>query len=196
MIARTTITYYLNNQTLSEIANEKSNYLLKNKKDKFSTSIDNYKQIILSVSKIPSIKHFKSEHNNEEQVSKTLLEISSLDQDIVQFRFLDTSGWEKFRIDKIDGNLIIIPKQKLQYKGDRDYFVNSTTLTINEVYISPINLNKEGSPPQISYPFLPVIRIVTPVYDNQLKVGYLVINIDAKKLIILPNKPRILLNKS
>lgn len=189
IVGRTTLTYYFNNQTLSKITSEKSIINLENKKDEFASKVDSYKTTILTASKTPSIKQFIDETDSDEHVISVLSYTSSLNEDFVQIRLLDIEGWEKFRIDRIDGQITIIPKENLQYKGDRNYFINSMDLIENEIYISPINLNKEGSPPRISYPFLPVIRLVTPVYSNQqLKVGYLIINIDAESLINFPKK--------
>ncbi|MCP4626416.1 MAG: HAMP domain-containing protein, partial [bacterium] len=62
-----------------------------------------------------------------------------------------------------DQIVIISGTDELQNKADRGYFIETQKLQSGEVYISPLNLNRERG--QIEEPHVPVIRFGTPVYD-------------------------------
>ncbi len=54
-----------------------------------------------------------------------------------QVRFLDETGMEIVRIDFNAGQPTIVPKNQLQDKSDRYYFIDTIRLDEDEVYISP-----------------------------------------------------------
>lgn len=99
-----------------------------------------------------------------------------------QFRLLDLHGNEIIRYERTDEKTMQ-PKE-LQQKVDRDYFQKGLSLKKGQVYISPIELNKEHGVIQI--PHKPVIRGVTPIFDvNDRQVGLVVTNFDMKKVFDL-----------
>lgn len=75
-----------------------------------------------------------------------------------QLRFLDLHGDELLRFERTDKNTME-PKE-LQNKTNRTYFQKGLSLQKGQVYISPIELNKEHG--KIEVPHKPVIRGVTP----------------------------------
>lgn len=102
-----------------------------------------------------------------------------------QIRYIDETGQEKVRVD-FDGNEIFpVPLEDLQYKGDREYFIETSKLSKGELYISPLDLNKEGGVLEnrgtLENPiYVPVIRYSTPVYDvNSTFRGIVISNIYA-----------------
>jgi len=92
-------------------------------------------------------------------------------------------GKEIVRVDrnKTKGaSPIVKSEDELQIKKERDYVKQGAKLLKNEVYISPINLNREHG--AIEQPRQPTQRFVTPVYlesDNKNAYGIIVINTDA-----------------
>ena len=102
-----------------------------------------------------------------------------------QFRILDLNGHETFRINKqSNGDVELV--STLQDKSDRYYFKESESLAHNEVYISPIDLNKEWG--EIEIPHKHVFRCVSPLYNSKSnKVGYVVINFKAHKIFSILN---------
>lgn len=94
-----------------------------------------------------------------------------------QVRYIDENGKEVIRINNSGGEAKVVPTSELQYKGEKKYFIETKRLKKGELYISAIELNREGSPSKISLPYKPVIRYATPLYsdDNQIK-GILIIN--------------------
>jgi len=108
---------------------------------------------------------------------KNFLETS---KHLYQIRFLDLKGNEKIKVvyknDK--ANLV----KTLQNKSQHEYFQKISKLSFDQIYLSPIELNKEFE--KIEEPHVPVIRIGSPVYNNKnQKIGYLIINYFAIKMI-------------
>ncbi len=81
-----------------------------------------------------------------------------------QIRFIDNRGIEKVRVNYKEGNPIIVPENRLQFKGDRYYFHETLGLDSTCIYASPFDLNIEGG--EIEKPFKPIIRIGSPVIDS------------------------------
>lgn len=82
-----------------------------------------------------------------------------------QIRFLDITGMELCRVDRIGDASAVVPKSRLQFKGDRYYAAEGLTLTQDEVYISPLDLNVEHG--AVQKPHKPMLRFVAPVFDDQ-----------------------------
>jgi len=92
-------------------------------------------------------------------------------------------GKEIVRVDRNqtrNASPIVKSGDELQIKIDSDYVKQGSKLLKNEVYISPINLNREHG--AIAQPHQPTQRFVTPVYSSQDKInayGIIIINTDA-----------------
>ena len=92
-----------------------------------------------------------------------------------QIRFIDAGGMEVVRVDYNRGEPALMMQEKLQFKGDRDYFRQSMALAENEIYISPLDLNVEQG--KVEMPHKPVIRFGMPVFSQQgEKLGVLMVN--------------------
>lgn len=92
-----------------------------------------------------------------------------------QIRYLDITGMELCRVDRVGDYGIVVPSDRLQFKGDRYYAAEGLTLTKGEIYISPLDLNKERG--KIEIPHKPMLRFVTPVYDaRDRREGIVVLN--------------------
>jgi diguanylate cyclase len=99
-----------------------------------------------------------------------------------QIRFVDQRGQEILRINNRDGQVSIVPKNKLQNKKHRYYFVKSILRQNNEIYFSPLDLNIEHK--QIELPFRPMIRIGSPVFSkNGKKIGVIILNYNPQQLL-------------
>ncbi|MAE84637.1 MAG: hypothetical protein CMB80_17995 [Flammeovirgaceae bacterium] len=107
--------------------------------------------------------------------------VFSQSREYYQIRLLDTLGNEMVRVDYKDGNHVIIPDSLLQDKSHRYYFKESRKLQKDQVYISKLDLNQENG--QVVSPLEFVIRLVSPIYENNLKVGYTIINVNMNDFI-------------
>jgi len=88
-------------------------------------------------------------------------------------------GREIVRVDRSGpaGSIRVVPDDQLQEKGSRYYFQAATQLARDEVYVSPIDLNREHG--AVEVPYSPVMRIARPVVapDGAL-FGILILNLN------------------
>jgi diguanylate cyclase (GGDEF)-like protein/PAS domain S-box-containing protein len=92
-----------------------------------------------------------------------------------QVRYIDAQGMEVIRVNYRAGAPLIVPAQKLQNKGDRYYFRDTLSLSRDQVFVSPLDLNIENG--VIEQPRKPMIRFGMPLFDSSgVKKGALVIN--------------------
>lgn len=112
-----------------------------------------------------------------------------------QIRFLDAEGLEIVRIDS-DGVISSVrPRDQLTPKGDRSYVIGTVNTPPGEVFVSRLDLNREGTPPTIEGTLeddtiVPVIRYGVPLYveDNageSVLGGMVVTNVFANNLLEL-----------
>lgn len=94
-----------------------------------------------------------------------------------QLRFIGTAdeGREIVRVDVDENGVRVVKDGDLQKKGNRDYVIAIQELEPGEIYISPINLNREHG--RVEEPYKPTIRVGVPIYTSDNKVfGVLVLN--------------------
>ena len=99
-------------------------------------------------------------------------------QSIDQLRVIAfDSGNELVRVEKRHGKVEAIEKQWLQNKSDSDYFKRVSQLSRGELYISPLNLNREHA--KLEFPYHPVFRIALPIITPEgQKFGFFVMNVN------------------
>ena len=102
----------------------------------------------------------------------------------LQLRYLDAQGNEVVRVERDNNSVSRTPEDKLQFKGDRYYVAEALQQAPGEIYTSPIDLNREGTPPTIQVPHTPVLRIATPIIDQEgQQRGVVMVNVDAGSLV-------------
>lgn len=101
--------------------------------------------------------------------------------DLTQVRFIGVAnhGLELVRVDRRHNNIVVVPVNQLQSKGDRDYFHSALHLAPGQVHVSDLNLNREHG--HIELPYVRTLRTSTPVFapDGTL-FGMIVINLDMR----------------
>lgn len=151
----------------------------------FIYQIDSYikdLRLIQDISPLTQYIEDSSEELNKDIVSdfNALLSQST---SITQLRLIDKNGIELIRLNSENGITTVIPKTELQDKSDRYYFSETISLSKHNAYVSTIDLNKEGSPPEIHLPYEPTIRIGIPlINNNDESVGILIANINSQNL--------------
>jgi hypothetical protein len=101
-----------------------------------------------------------------------------------QLRLLDVRGQELIRVERIDGYVRVIDKPALQYKGDRYYVKEMMGYGFGELYMSNIDLNREGKNAAIEIPYHPVVRVGLTLFNEIGKPqGYLLANLNVKELL-------------
>lgn len=95
-----------------------------------------------------------------------------------QIRYIDENGSEIVRVNNIFGGAETVAETDLQDKSDRGYFIEAMQLSGNELYISDIDLNREGENAEIEVPYKPVVRLAQSVVDSDgEKRGILIVNV-------------------
>lgn len=91
-------------------------------------------------------------------------------------------GRELIRLDHSGGNIETISEDRLQKKGDRDYFQETLKMPAEKVYVSAINLNQEFG--KVTEPYIPTLRAAVQVPGPDGRVfGVVVINVDVTTLL-------------
>lgn len=108
-------------------------------------------------------------------VQTTFQQFSKAKKSYDQIRYIDSSGQEVVRVNFSLNNAFIVPEYKLQNKAGRYYFEDTFQLQQKEVFISPLDLNMERG--KIEIPYKPMLRIGTPVFNQQKqKTGIVLLN--------------------
>ncbi|UCB55831.1 MAG: PAS domain S-box protein [Thiotrichales bacterium] len=102
--------------------------------------------------------------------------------DYQQIRYIDAAGQEQIRVQTApDGSKLTVSDEDLQDKSASQYVRETLKLKPGEVYYSNVSLNREHGVIQI--PYLPVLRLATPVYTKGNQVaGLVVMNLSTEKL--------------
>ena len=108
--------------------------------------------------------------------------LASLYPHIYQIRLLGADGNEWVRVDRKPEGVHVVPRDQLQFKGDRYYLRDAMEVERGRIYVSPLDLNVEFG--VVEQPERPVIRVATPVTRGDgSKVGLLIINLHAEILL-------------
>lgn len=120
--------------------------------------------------------------SDSKHITDELLAFSEIKGVYDQIRLLDLSGNEFIRINLKHSRSFVTPPQQLQNKNNRYYFKETVALSEGDVFISPLDLNIEHG--VIEQPLKPVIRLGTPLYNQQgKKSGILLLNYLAQNLL-------------
>ncbi|NQU77890.1 PAS domain-containing protein [Candidatus Falkowbacteria bacterium] len=110
--------------------------------------------------------------------------IASSDSAYTQIRYLDEDGNELVRINSNDKTIMRVSEEELQNKKNRHYFTETMVMDKDTIYISKLELNREGNLLQIEAPHKPVIRYATPIFDSEgARKGIVIANISFEPLL-------------
>ncbi len=123
----------------------------------------------------------------QQQLARDFLIFASAHPDYYQVRYLNAEGMEIARVDTQAGRTYIVPTERLQNKAHRYYFVEGAKLAPGDIYISPLDLNREFG--KLEQPLHPVIRYVTPVYRGGAFRGVIVINVEGEAILHFVESP-------
>lgn len=130
---------------------------------------------LLFLPKLNELISFKELHKEEDLrlLASELLEFSRTKHLYDQVRYIDADGNEVVRINYNSGTPIIVPKDKLQNKKNRYYFIESLKNREGDIYVSPFDLNMENG--KLDYPLKPMIRFSTQVFQKDGKQSGIII---------------------
>ncbi|MFT7003868.1 MAG: diguanylate cyclase (GGDEF)-like protein/PAS domain S-box-containing protein [Sulfurimonas sp.] len=160
---------------------------LKAKKNFLSSQTNHFKTYLQAVDSTLEFDDFiKNSSKNiasKEHIKSIMMAVSQSNPDIMQFRFIDSSGFESLRIDRdfIGKQPYVVDEKNLQNKADRYYFKDIKKLAQSEVWFSKIDLNTERG--KITKPLVPTIRVAKPYYFNGEFKGILIVNVFMEKIL-------------
>ncbi len=174
--------YFLENEFKKQIQNSFSTNIEK-KEHELNELLYNTKSSLKYISNLEIFKN-ALKTNNFKKLEDTFLVISQTNTYFMQLRFIDKNGMEKIRVDRNNEQLIpyIVPKENLQDKSKRDYFIES--LNKKEIYYSNLDLNIENQ--KVEFPFRPTLRVIYPIIKKDKFIGELVVNIEIDLLFKSP----------
>lgn len=128
-------------------------------------------------------EHVEAGPDSRRQLSSLFVAMLQAKPHYLQVRLLDSdgSGQEAVRVDRSGegGQVREVPYSELQDKGSRAYFQETLKLQPGEIFVSPVELNRERG--EIEIPHVPVVRVAAPLAtDDGRNVGIVVINIDLR----------------
>lgn len=133
---------------------------------------------VLFLSKLPDIKDL----DEYDHINGIFLEFSKSKKVYDQIRYLDSQGNEIIRVNGNNGLSEMVDSKDLQNKKGRYYFDDTYKLLLDQIFISPLDLNIERG--EVEVPIKPMLRIGTPVYDNNnKKKGIVLLNYFGADLI-------------
>ncbi len=104
-----------------------------------------------------------------------------------QIRYIDKDGMEIIRVNYNNNDPLIMPKDKLQFKGNRYYFQDTFSLDRGEVFFSPMDLNVENG--RVEMPEKPIIRVGIPVFDSRnIKKGIILLNYYGRNILDIASR--------
>ena len=163
-----------------KLSNDRKNIQFE-QKDKFlsiNQLLDNYinqlKSDTLILSKIPSVSSIFNTQSNNQDLFKTLSLVIKERKYYDKIRILDLEGKEKYCIVNNNGNPIALNTSQLENKSARYYFEKSKDLQDSEIFISKFDYNITND--KIDSPMKPTLRLITPIYIDNVKNGYIVVN--------------------
>ncbi len=148
------------------------------------------RQDITYLARLDSLRHYLNAAQTQQEtlafwqneVATDFLIFAQTHPMYYQIRYLDTTGQERIRINQpLNEAPYIVSEDRLQNKAHRYYFQEARRLKRGQIYISPLDLNREfGS---LEYPLHPVLRYAMPLYLGDQWVGVLVVNLHAQPLL-------------
>ncbi len=110
-----------------------------------------------------------------EKLKQLLFTLGKFHEDITQLRYIDKNGMEVIRLQRNENNTFtFVPKEQLQDKSKRYYFINAKERKQGEIHFSALDLNIEHE--KVEIPFNPTIRTLMPMEKRGEFYGLLVVN--------------------
>lgn len=120
----------------------------------------------------------------KDRLAKIFTGFMTTDKDLAQARYIyiADNGKEVVRVDSVNKQVFRISEEDLQHKGQRDYMQITAKLENGQIYLSPINYNRENG--RLQQPYTSTYRIAKLVKDNEGKpFAVLILNYNAEDLI-------------
>ncbi|WP_153912987.1 diguanylate cyclase [Shewanella sp. TC10] len=98
-----------------------------------------------------------------------------------QVRYIDNAGIELIRVNNKQNNIERVPSSELENKSKRPYFLYAQQLKQGEIGTWPVDVEIENG--QLTKPIKTSLRIMTPVYNQHQRQGYIVVNLSVSNVL-------------
>ncbi|MCQ8102718.1 response regulator [Methylomonas sp. SURF-2] len=123
-----------------------------------------------------------TEGADSKQMEEAFFSLMSRNPSYDKVRWIDNNGWERVRVNNVDGQPQLVARADLQDKHDRYFYLDTLRLEKGEIYISPLDLNVDNG--QFELPYKPTIRVATRIFaEDGSPRGILIINIAARAML-------------
>ncbi len=188
------IYFSVSNSLLSEsLLKEKQE--IKLEKEKIDNFLNDCRYNVLYLSSLSSLNNLINSDVSSDidkyrkLTSRDFLTFAQQNSKYYQVRYIDNNGREVIRVNNIGDGSILMSESNLQNKSERYYFIDTMELSKGEVFVSPLDLNKEkgiienrGTERDPKY--VPVIRYATPVFSkNGQRKGIVILNVYANNFL-------------
>ncbi|MFT7036957.1 MAG: signal transduction histidine kinase/CheY-like chemotaxis protein [Cyclobacteriaceae bacterium] len=175
------LVYTESSTVITDYSKERIKHTSNLAKQSFYALLDEVSNDIAVISENPVIENFVQSPSEEtEKNIQSLFEVILKNKpSYFQIRLLSIpdDGKEIVRYDKVNNGVFQMTAEKLQYKGEKEYFKEALNTEKGQFYFSPINLNEEFG--IISSPPTPTLRAASLIFNRTGQaVSVLVINID------------------
>lgn len=166
-------------------------YDLRYRATHITAALNDIRHQVLTLSQLPSMRALLDARDQGDtlaiahwtsQLAADFLAMARMHPTFYQLRYIGEDGQEWVRINSDGKTPYAVTLQQLQTKADRYYFTETMRLPSGIVYISPLDLNQEQG--YIEFPYVPVIRYGTPIFNNDGgRAGIVIVNIFAQELL-------------
>jgi signal transduction histidine kinase/CheY-like chemotaxis protein len=172
--------------TLKSAASEMSHRLEMAKQGQLQR-LEEAQRHVLILSEAPQVLAFNAQvganKERDDSLTQSVLELFEAMMrtypEYFQIRLLAYSnGDELLRVNRVQDTLQVVPFFELQNKGEREYFLATSKLNVDQHFVSVFDLNREHG--SLSRPYLKTLRVakqIAPPLDSVKTI--LVINVDA-----------------
>lgn len=136
------------------------------------------------ISRMPRLREAISTPTSDglDGLAQDLMAYEAANPSIDQLRWIDLTGQERLRVNRVNGVPTRVPAAQLQNKSGRPYVTAALNLPPRSIYLSPLDLNVEHG--QIELPYKPTVRVAAPIWGadangaqgGEHRLGILVIN--------------------
>ncbi len=163
--------------------------------DMFLSDIKNDVKFLSDVPPIQGILRARLEggydaenHNSYEDWRKRLetifVSMMRSEEKYMQLRYIDEMGNERVRVNFEDGHPVVVAEKELKNKANRYYFKKAMKMPPGEIYISPLDLNREQG--KVEVPYKPTMRYAIAVFGEQgERRGIVIANVLVDKMLFL-----------
>ncbi len=177
------IFYQFQSHSVLDSLKKQENYTVKMQKSEIKNTFSDIISDLIFLSRQNELQSYlkTGDEKIRPEIELEYMELALCKKKYGQIRYIDSFGQEVIRINYNKGLSFAVKRKNLQNKLKRYYFCDTIMLKKGEVFVSPLDLNIENG--RLEKPFMPMIRLGIPVFDDKKKRGIVLINYLAQDML-------------